>query len=179
MGHSEAVRAADQLTTERLRLRRWRADDELQIATLSADPEVARYLGPATGPYVERYEHHWREHGFGLWALEPLDRDGCIGFVGIARPTWLPAVAHRIEIGWRLAHAEWGKGYATEAALAARDHAAGALQITNLISIIHAENRRSQRVAEKLEMTFAHWVHSPSLGIPVQVWVQSQSRAVP
>jgi RimJ/RimL family protein N-acetyltransferase len=175
MADSEAPRAADELTTERLRLRRWRPDDEPNITTLSADPEVARYLGPNAGPYVERYERHWHEHGFGLWALERLDQDGCIGFVGIARPTWLPPVAHRIEIGWRLAHAEWGRGYATEAARAARDHAADALGVTNLIAIIHADNHRSQRVAEKLEMTFAHWVHSPSLGIPVQVWLQRQA----
>jgi RimJ/RimL family protein N-acetyltransferase len=175
MPDSEAFRAADELMTERLRLRRWLADDEPDISTLSADPEVARYLGPNAGPYVARFEQHWREHGFGLWALEPKDRDGCIGFVGIARPTWLPAVAHRIEIGWRLAHGEWGNGYATEAALAARDHAADALQVTNLIAIIHADNLRSQRVAEKLGMRFAHWVHSPSLGIPIQVWVQPQA----
>jgi RimJ/RimL family protein N-acetyltransferase len=175
MADSEAPRAAGELTTERLRLRRWREDDEPNITTLSADPEVARYLGPSTGPYVPRFERHWQEHGFGLYALERLDRTGCIGFAGMARPTWLPAVAHRIEIGWRLAHAEWGKGYATEAATAARDHAADRLNITNLLSIIHAENRRSQRVAEKLGMAFAHWTHSPALGIPVQIWTQSGS----
>jgi RimJ/RimL family protein N-acetyltransferase len=174
MTDSEAPRAADELLTERLRLRRWRGDDEAEIAAITADPEVSRYLGPSTGPFVERFERHWRGHGFGLWAVQRRDGVGCIGFVGIARPSWLPAVAHRIEVGWRLSHAEWGHGFATEAALAARDHAAERLGIENLIAIIHPDNRRSQRVAEKLGMTFAHWVHNPSLGIPVQIWIPAR-----
>ena len=129
-----------------------------------------RYLGRASGPYVDRFEQHWREQGFGLWALERGDGECCIGFVGIARPLWLPAVAHRIEIGWRLKRAEWGQGLATEAALAARDHAAEALNVTNLIAIIHPDNHRSQRVAAKLGMAVAHHVHEPRIGIPVEIW---------
>jgi ribosomal-protein-alanine N-acetyltransferase len=173
MADSEAPRAAGELITERLRLRRWQPEDEPEIAAISADPEVRRYLGSSTGPFVERFERHWREQGFGLWAVERRDRDGVgpiIGFVGIARPFWLPPVAHRIEIGWRLARAEWSKGFATEAALAARDHATERLGIDNLIAIIHPDNRRSQRVAAKLGMAVAHHVHNATLGVALEVW---------
>lgn len=161
-----------ELLTPRLRLRRWRDEDEEAIAAITADPEVTRYLNPAAGPFVPRFDAHWRRHGFGLWALEPRGvRDPeCIGFVGIAYPTFLPAVAHRPEIGWRLAHAAWGSGLATEAAIAARDHALGELGLSGLISIIHPGNRRSQRVAEKLGMSVAQHAHVATLGIPVQIW---------
>jgi RimJ/RimL family protein N-acetyltransferase len=170
MGDSEAPRAADELLTARLRLRRWRPEDDDAIAAISADPEVSRYLNHATGPFVERFERHWREHGFGLWALERLDPGGCIGFVGVAHPGFLPAVAHRIEIGWRLDRVQWGQGLATEAALAARDHVRQQLGLAELISIIHPENRRSQRVASKLGMSVSTHVFNEVLGIGVEIW---------
>jgi RimJ/RimL family protein N-acetyltransferase len=163
--------AADQLVTSRLRLRRWREDDETAIAELSGDPEVRRYLNPAAGPYVERFEAHWREHGFGLWAVQRLEPEAeCIGFVGLAYPKFLPAVAHRPEIGWRLARSAWGQGLAGEAALAVRDHALGPLGLPGLISIIHPENRRSQRVAAKLGMSVTQHVHNPVMGVAVEIW---------
>lgn len=150
------------------------------MAAINADPEVTRFLNATTGrEFVPAAERHWQENGYGHWALERLDRPGCIGFVGIAHPTFLPAVAHRIEIGWRLAHGEWGNGLATEAAVAARDHAAERLGVTNLISIIHPENARSQRVAVKLGMAVESHVHHPTLGIAVQVWAQQGERPVP
>ncbi len=163
--------AADELLTPRLRLRRWRAEDEPAIAALSAHPQVRRYLNPSTGPYVERFEAHWRTHGFGLWALERREPVApCLGFVGLAHPSFLPAVAHRVEIGWRLARPAWGQGLAVEAAAAARDHALGALGLPGLISIIHPENRRSQRVAAKLGMALCGHVHNPPMGLAVEIW---------
>lgn len=180
MGDSEAPRAADQLVTERLLLRRWRPEDEAAITAINADPEVHRYLNAPTGhAFVPVAERHWREHGFGHWAVQRRAGGPIIGFVGIARPTFLPAVAHRIEIGWRLAHADWGQGLATEAAIAARDHAGAELGIDNLISIIHPENVRSQRVAAKLGMAVDAYVHHPTLGIHVQIWAQNARRPVP
>ena len=73
-----------------------------------------------------RVEEHWEEHGFGHWAVEPLEgplAGRMIGFVGVAYPTFLPELASRPELGWRLARESWGSGYATEAALLARDDA--------------------------------------------------------
>jgi RimJ/RimL family protein N-acetyltransferase len=160
----------EELSTPRLRLRRWRPEDEEAIAAITADREVARYLNPAGGAFVERFEAHWSRHGFGLWALERRGSPGCVGFAGIAYPTFLDAVAHRPEIGWRLAREAWGSGLAIEAALAAREHALGALGLSGLISIIHPDNRRSQRVAEKLGMRRSGHVHNPVLGLPVEIW---------
>ncbi len=50
------------------------------------------------------------------------------------------------ELGWAILSAHWGHGYATEAALAARDW----IERDRIISLIHPANVRSQRVAEKL-----------------------------
>ncbi|MER7006821.1 GNAT family N-acetyltransferase [Dactylosporangium sp. NPDC000555] len=115
------------MRTERLLLRRWTDDDREPFAALNADPEVMRYF-PRTlsrresDTFVDRIVQQFDEYGYGLWAVSTAD-DPFIGFVGLVwqriDTPWAPA----LEIGWRLARRAWGKGYATEAAIAARDYA--------------------------------------------------------
>jgi ribosomal-protein-alanine N-acetyltransferase len=61
---------------------------------------------------------------------------------------------HEREIGFVLGREHWGRGYATEAAAAMRDHAFGALGLTRLASPIHPDNEASKRVAAKIGMTY-------------------------
>jgi len=56
----------------------------------------------------------------------------------------------QVEIGWWLAPSAWGRGYATEAALALRDYAFATLQLRRLTVILHAENRASIAVARRI-----------------------------
>ena len=73
--------------------------------------------------------------------------------MGVAYPWFLPELADRPELGWRLARAVWGRGLATEGALAVREWALGELGMPELISIIHPDNAASRRVASKVGMT--------------------------
>ena len=147
-------------TTERLTLRSWRPSDRAAFAALNADPEVMRFVGdgaPLTRTESDRLldaiEAHWYEHGFGLWcAAAREDPDTCLGFVGLAVPSFLPAVLPAVEVGWRLARPAWGRGLATEGARAALCHAFGELGLQSVISIIDPTNERSIRVAQKLGM---------------------------
>jgi RimJ/RimL family protein N-acetyltransferase len=93
-----------------------------------------------------------------------------IGFVGVAHPTFLPELADRPELGWRLSSSSWGNGYATEAALAARDDAFTRLGLDELISIVHPDNDRSRRVTTKVGMKIERQVHNATLGREVDVW---------
>ena len=173
--------SGDELLTPRLRLRRWRQEDREPLVAINRDPEVTEFLNRPVGEaetqrFLTKTVAHWEEHGFGHYALEL--REGpeagqLIGFAGVAYPTFLPAVAHRPELGWRLARPAWGQGLATEAALAARDDAFRRLGFGELISIIHPGNRRSQRVAEKLGMRIEGQVRHAGLGRDVDIWVSS------
>ncbi len=170
--------AAPELTTRRLRLRRWRRADELPMMEINLDPEVARYLNrpvdvAAAGVFLAEVEAHWDRHRCGVYAVEPREgprRGVLLGFVGLGFPGFLPAFAHRLELGWRLRRDAWGQGYATEAATAVRDHAVGALGMRDLVSIIHPENERSRRVAGKLGMTVETEVFNPGVDRSVEVW---------
>ena len=167
-----------ELRTERLLLRRWRDEDDAPMTAINRDPEVTRYLNrPVTevalAAFLPMFAEHWQRHGFGPFALEslePEDAGELLGFAGVAYPAYLPALAERPEIGWRLARSAWGRGLATEAALAARDHAFETLGLPELIAIVHPENTRSQAVARKLGMVVERQVENPVLRRPVDVW---------
>ena len=146
--------------TERLLLRRFAPADADAFATLNADPEVMCFIGdgrPLTraqsDELLTRIAAHWRSHGFGLWCVaERSAPERCLGFAGLAVPSFLPEVMPAVEVGWRLARDGWGRGLATEAARAALDEAFGPLGLASVISIIAEGNERSVRVADKLGM---------------------------
>ena len=145
------------IETERLLLRAWQPSDDAPFAALNADPEVTRYLsGPMrrdeSDELLARIRGHWHQHGFGLYAVEVKQSGAFAGFVGLAIPSFLPAVLPAVEVGWRLGREHWGQGYATEGARASLEHAFGALELRQVISIIDPRNTASVRVAERLEM---------------------------
>ena len=147
----------DEVCTERLRLRRFRAGDAEAYAAINADPLVVRYLGgeidrAASDAQLARIMGHWDGHGFGLWAAEQRADGRMIGFVGLSIPGFLPAVLPAVEVGWRLASDVWGQGLATEGGRAAIEWGFGGLGLDRIISIIDPQNIASLRVAEKLGM---------------------------
>jgi RimJ/RimL family protein N-acetyltransferase len=96
---------------------------------------------------------HWEQRGFGLWCAAAREEpDECLGFVGLAVPSFLPSVLPAVEVGWRLARPAWGRGLATEGARASLRHAFVELDLAAVISLIDPANARSLRVAEKLGM---------------------------
>lgn len=109
------------IETDRLILRRWQAKDVAPFHAMGQDAEVMRYLGPpmdmaACEATVERMNAMADATGDCFWAIERRDDGAFLGFCGIkAGPPGTP-IEGLPEIGWRLARAAWGGGYAREAA---------------------------------------------------------------
>lgn len=146
------------LTTPRLLLRPWRDDDVAAFAAMFDDPAVMEFLIPAKDraaieAIVGRVRAHFDRHGFGWWAAELRSTGAFIGFIGLSH---IPFEAHftpAVEIGWRLASAYWGQGYATEGARAALAAAFTRLGLAEIVSITVPANTRSRRVMERIGMT--------------------------
>jgi RimJ/RimL family protein N-acetyltransferase len=102
---------------------------------------------------IARIEAHFDEHGFGLWAVEVPGVAPLAGFVGLSVPRFEARFTPCVEIGWRLAPACWGSGYATEGARAALDFGFGELGLEEIVSFTVPANTRSRRVMEKLGMS--------------------------
>jgi RimJ/RimL family protein N-acetyltransferase len=146
------------LVTERLRLRPWREADLAPFAALNADARtMAFFRGPLdcaeSDAFVGWIRDHFARHGFGFWAVEAPGVAELIGMVGLAVVTFDAPFAPAVEIGWRLAPAYWGAGYATEAARAALAFGFGELHLAEIVAFTVPANTRSRRVMERLGMT--------------------------
>jgi RimJ/RimL family protein N-acetyltransferase len=146
-----------ELTTLRLRLRRWHDEDREPFAALNADPVVMEHF-PAllhreeSDARVDRIEAGLDERGWGLWAAQVREPAAFIGFVGLNPATFDAPFTPAVEIGWRLAREHWGHGYATEGARAALEFAFVDLELDEIVSFTTHANTRSRRVMERLRM---------------------------
>jgi RimJ/RimL family protein N-acetyltransferase len=154
------------LRTERLLLRRWRMSDREPFAAINADPAVMELYPAAltradSDALIERIEDCFREHGYGLWAVEVVGETPLAGYVGLwpveAELPFAPAV----ELGWRLARECWSRGIATEAAGACCTFAFERLGLMEVVAYTAAINTRSRRLMERLGMT-----HDPAEDFP-------------
>jgi RimJ/RimL family protein N-acetyltransferase len=146
------------IETERLTLRLWREEDCEPFAAMCADERVMKFVTPLptradSDAYIGRLMAHQERHGFTFWAME----DRATGaFAGAAGLRYVPFEAHftpAIEFGWRMPITFWGKGLATEAALACRDYGFGVLKLSEIIAFASERNTRSQAVMQRIGMT--------------------------
>lgn len=148
----------ESLRTSRLVLRAWKDEDLEAFAALNADPRVMEHMPgtlsrAASDASASKIRSSMSERGLGLWAAELPGEAPFIGFVGLSCPTFDAPFSPCVEIGWRLAHMYWGRGYATEGARAALDAAFGELGLPEVVSFTTKDNERSRRVMERLGMT--------------------------
>lgn len=153
--------------TDRLHLRAWQESDRESFAAINSDPEVMQFFPSTLTPaesdgMMERIQASFSERGWGLWAVDVMkptlelpDRK-FIGFVGLAIPRFDAHFTPCVEIGWRLARAAWGQGFATEAANAVIQFAFRQLNLPEIVSFTASCNKRSERVMQRLGMS-----HSP------------------
>ncbi|MDO9409900.1 GNAT family N-acetyltransferase [Patulibacter sp.] len=169
-------RSRVELVTDRLRMRAWRAGDRAPFAAMNADPRVMRHIGSGPLDAVgsdglrSRLRSEWSRAGHGLWALERRDDGAFAGFCGLtAVPFGTRGTAGALEVGWRLPRAQWGHGFATEAARAALDVAWSALGVASVVALVHPDNARSLAVGERLGMRVVGTTLHPPTGWRVLV----------
>ncbi|OWU85606.1 acetyltransferase [Oceanicola sp. 22II-s10i] len=148
------------LTTERLTLRGADARDIPAMRDFYGSDRSIYVGGPMTPELAWRQLAseigHWTLCGYGRWMVDLTETGETVGNVGL----WNPAGWPEPEIGWDLFAGHEGKGYATEAALAARAYAYDVLGWTTAISLVKPANAASAHVAGRmgawLDSTFTH-----------------------
>lgn len=149
--------APPELVTERLLLRPWRKADRAPYAAMMADPEVAFWLGGTldaerAGAQIDFMSDHLAAHGFSFLALERRDDGAFLGAAGLlALPEDHP-VGAGVEIGWRLARAAWGAGYASEAAQALLADGFSRVGLGEIFAFTALFNGRSRAVMGRIDM---------------------------
>jgi RimJ/RimL family protein N-acetyltransferase len=110
------------LQTDRLVLREFNQSDLSELSQILSDPEVMKFstrgcLSTAqTQIRIDDFINSYNQFGFGMWAVILKDTYELVGYCGLA----IDCIDDfdELEIGYRLATKFWGKGFATEAALA-------------------------------------------------------------
>jgi ribosomal-protein-alanine N-acetyltransferase len=144
------------LRTERMVLRLMEMADVDDLMGIFSDPVAMRYY-PSTKSrqeaeeWVRRVQESYRDRGFGLWVAVLEDSGEFVGQCGLTVQE--VEGKNEVEIGYLFLRKFWGRGLATEAAKAARDHGFGTLGYERLVSLIDPGNLASRRVAEKVGLT--------------------------
>ena len=169
------------LETKRLVLRPFREDDLDRLVQLFANADFMRFSGgdgytpQQTAAVLGKFLNWSRQSLPSQFALIDRESGTLFGYCGFLHQE--VDGNSEIEIGYRLHPDFWGRGFATEAARAVRDHAFADLELERVVSLIHRHNHASRRVAEKNGMQleretifkgFATFV----FGITQQQWKQ-------
>jgi len=151
------------LTTERLRLAPFDDAHLDGLNAMNSDPEVMRYLSgkletrEETLDIIRRVKARWAEFGFSWWSfIERANGEvigaGCIQH--LRKTGTSPDPACPLEIGWRLRHDRWHRGFAIEAAVAMADFAFDRLRADLLLAVCHPENAASASLMKRLGMRY-------------------------
>ena len=145
------------LLTEHLELSEPRmADAPALFHDVYGDPEVMRWVagGPlvdlaATREALATFRAHQRAHGFTWWTVLERATGRVVGDAGLFS---YAGTGPEIEVGYTFTRDVWGKGYATQAAIASLEVAFGPLALARVLAVVRPENGASQRVLEKAGM---------------------------
>ena len=141
---------------------------------LDQDVEVMRYINGGKKSSMEDINNVFLprvnqftnpKQGWGLWQVNVLETDQYIGWI-LVRPmgffSEIPEL-HNLELGWRFKQNSWGKGYATEAALAIKQ----ALNSNNyngkFSAIADPNNTASINIMKKIGM---HYLENKIISTP-------------
>jgi RimJ/RimL family protein N-acetyltransferase len=161
----------DEMETDRLLLRPWREEDGAELQRLFDDPAVrgGRHL-PAhrIARLAEGSLRQWHVNGFGPWAAIDKTTGAWIGRIGLDQLDDWPG-ADKVEVGFELHKAWWGRGLATEGALAALEVGFDRHGLQRIISVTAAAHTAARRVMEKAGLTYRGTRYWMNPEVPV-VW---------
>ena len=147
------------IETDRLLLRPFTLDDAEALHTaVYSDPDAMQFLPggvPRTLKQTERviayYIDHWKQRGYGVWAMVHAEDEKLIGQAGL---NFIEEI-NQTEVLYAIAKPYWAQGIATEAARAVCRYAYRSdVGITKVAALVDPENTYSKKVIEKLGMEY-------------------------
>jgi ribosomal-protein-alanine N-acetyltransferase len=145
------------IQTPRLTLRPLQLTDAEVLHRIYQSEGVLQFFPNPFPPPLEKVKRfvtgqlaHWEEHSYGNWGILPEGEHEIVGWAGLQ---YLPEL-NETEVGFLLNRPFWGKGYATEAALASLHFGFTTFGMDHIIALVHPDNLASRCVIEKCGMTY-------------------------
>ena len=145
------------IETERLILRQFEPGEGALIYTLNEDPDVTLYTGDPVRDLAHANEvleevilPQYALYNHGRWAVHTKPGMEFIGWCGLKyRPE-----RDEVDLGYRFIKTAWGKGYASEAAMASINFGFEKLGLRRIVGRAMPGNIASLKVLEKCGMRF-------------------------
>lgn len=153
------------LETERLILHELRTSDDAEfVCELLNSPKFIKYIGDRNvrteseaAAFIEkRYQQSYRDHGFGLYAVERKIDNVTIGLCGFVKRETLPVP----DIGFAFLPEFESYGYGFETADAVMKYGRDTLGFERVLAITSLDNDISGRLLEKLGFRFERLIES-------------------
>lgn len=148
------------LQSDRLRYRPILDSDLDDMYTLDSDPDVHIYLGnnPVTSKkqsadIIAGLHRQYEENCIGRWAIIEKESNAFVGWSGLKLESGLRPEFTYYDIGYRLIKKYWGKGYATEAALASLKYGFEQMNLEKICGAADVDNLASNHILSKIGMT--------------------------
>lgn len=144
--------------SDRIGFRLWKPADFEPFYAMCSDPEVMKYFlktlnKEETEALIGRIKNQFNTKPFGLYAVDHLETNCFMGFIGYLFCDFEADFTPCIEIGWRLDQKFWNQGLATEGAKACLSYGQDQLKLAEIYSMTAIDNRPSERVMQKIGMT--------------------------
>lgn len=150
--------AETELHTKRLYLRKMKVSDASSLFSIWSDPDVTKFMNVSSFTHenqakemielLDGLTHANEAIRFSIIELESTQIIGSCGYNS------LDFENAKAEIGYDLAKAFWGKGYATEAVDSLVEYAFTALDFNRIEAKVHPDNMNSIKILQKLNFTF-------------------------
>jgi RimJ/RimL family protein N-acetyltransferase len=150
------------IETERLILRELVPDDAAGMFALDSDPEVHKYVGNKPITSIDQASHvieliraQYAANGIGRWAVIERATGNFVGWSGL-KLMKEPINGHvnHLDLGYRFIKQYWGRGYATETAVASVRYGFEEMNRQHIYGITHIDNLASQNVLKKCGLKF-------------------------
>jgi RimJ/RimL family protein N-acetyltransferase len=142
-------------TSARLGFRNWDFADIDKMHEINSDEKVMEFFPyiptkEQTAEFVKRMKKQFEGKGFCYFAVDKLEDNEFIGFIGLSEQTYKADFTPCIDIGWRIKSSEWNKGFASEGAKKCLDYALNDLKLEKVYSIAPKINTKSEHIMIKI-----------------------------
>jgi RimJ/RimL family protein N-acetyltransferase len=154
--------------SDRLGFRNWESADLLPFSQLNQDPAVMQFFPKVlstdqSAAFIKRMQQMYEAKKYCYFAVDRLSDKTFIGFIGLAWQEYEAPFTPCVDIGWRLAKAYWGQGFASEGARRCLQYSFKTLQLTNIKAFAPVLNQPSIQVMKKIGMQEQMRLQHPAL----------------
>jgi microcin C transport system ATP-binding protein len=143
------------IATNRLYLKPFCEEDLKNLHQLHSNPQIAAttidgiQTFDQTKKVLLEFINHQNQNGFSQWAVYEKHMDNFIGRAGLTKRTLCQETGEQIEIRYALLPEFWGKGYASELAMAIKEFAFEKLKLAKIVASTKIDNEKSKIILKK------------------------------